>query len=208
MKKTMKIMKNSINNRCAVIVTLLIIFANPLLAAEDPNTFNRLFTPPDKAVVSLKDDGIHDPEGPAAAMLQEPKEAFKPFVKSVSGNFVDWGKTLKDGKIDPRFDHLDADKKPTPMNLNIVMEVKGTTPNVVFPHAAHTELLDCSNCHPELFVPQKGANQMSMAEIMLGKKCGLCHGSVAFPVTECKTCHSQQKSEVKPQAKSEQKPKK
>jgi c(7)-type cytochrome triheme protein len=76
------------------------------------------------------------------------------------------------------------------MDLKIVMEVKGSMPNVVFPHKAHTEILDCSNCHDAIFVPKKGGNPMSMAEIMLGQKCGVCHGSVAFPVTECKRCHS------------------
>ena len=30
---------------------------------------------------------------------------------------------------------------------------------------------------------------MTMAEIMAGKKCGVCHGTVAFPVSDCKRCH-------------------
>lgn len=159
-------------------------------AAENPNPFNRLFTPPDKAVSSLKDDGIHDPKSPAANLLQEPKQAFTPLEKSISGNFVDWTKSLHGKKIQPLYDRLDPTKKPQPMDLSIVLEVKGSTPDVVFPHKAHTELLDCSVCHPQVFVPQKGANQMSMAEIMLGQKCGICHGSVAFPVTDCKACHN------------------
>jgi hypothetical protein len=49
------------------------------------------------------------------------------------------------------------------MDLNIVREVKGSMPDVVYPHKQHTEWLDCSNCHPAIFVPQKGANQISMA---------------------------------------------
>jgi uncharacterized OB-fold protein len=32
-----------------------------------------------------------------------------------------------------------------------------------------------------------------MAAILLGQKCGVCHGKVAFPVSECKRCHSQPK---------------
>jgi c(7)-type cytochrome triheme protein len=54
--------------------------------------------------------------------------------------------------------------------------------------------LDCSNCHPAIFTPKKGANSMSMAEIILGKGCGICHGKVAFPVSECRRCHSQSKA--------------
>jgi len=43
-------------------------------------------------------------------------------------------------------------------------------------------------------VPQKGANQISMASILLGQKCGVCHGKVAFPVSECRLCHSRKKA--------------
>jgi len=39
----------------------------------------------------------------------------------------------------------------------------------------------------------KGANQISMASILMGEKCGVCHGKVAFPVSECRRCHSQAK---------------
>ena len=67
------------------------------------------------------------------------------------------------------------------MDLNIVREVKGSMPDVVYPHKQHTEWLDCSNCHPAIFKPQKGANQISMAGILLGQQCGVCHGKVAFP---------------------------
>jgi c(7)-type cytochrome triheme protein len=80
------------------------------------------------------------------------------------------------------------------MDLNIVREVKGSMPDVVYPHKQHTEWLDCSNCHPAIFIPQKGANQISMAAILLGQKCGVCHGKVAFPVSECRLCHSRKKS--------------
>jgi c(7)-type cytochrome triheme protein len=80
------------------------------------------------------------------------------------------------------------------MDLNIVREVKGSMPDVVYPHKQHTEWLDCSNCHPAIFIPQKGANQISMASILLGQKCGVCHGKVAFPVSECRLCHSRKKA--------------
>jgi uncharacterized OB-fold protein len=32
-----------------------------------------------------------------------------------------------------------------------------------------------------------------MAAILLGQKCGVCHGKVAFPVSECRSCHSKNK---------------
>ena len=97
----------------------------------------------------------------------------------------------------PRFNHLDASKEALPMDLVIVMEVKGSMPNVAFPHKQHTELLECANCHDAIFKPLKGSNPMSMAEIMLGQKCGVCHGSIAFPVTECRRCHTESKKIAK-----------
>ena len=127
-------------------------------------------------------------------ILQPPKEAFGTMPKSNSGNRVDWVKALEKGQIAPRFDLHDPDKQPMMLDLNIVREVKGTMPDVLYPHKAHTEWLDCSNCHPGIFIPQKGANEISMAAIMLGEKCGVCHGKVAFPVSECRKCHSQRKT--------------
>jgi len=81
------------------------------------------------------------------------------------------------------------------MDLDIVRPVKASVPDVVFPHRQHTEWLFCSNCHPAIFIPQKGANQINMSAILLGQKCGVCHGKVSFPITtkSCKKCHSKPK---------------
>lgn len=166
-------------------------------AADNPNAFNRLFVPPKERGTALKDDEIHDPEVPGLSLLQQPKTAFGPLPGGIAGNYVDWVKALQKGVITPRFDHLDASKKAFPMDLVIVMEVKGSMPNVAFPHKQHTDWLECANCHDAIFKPQKGANPMSMAEIMLGQKCGVCHGSVAFPVTECRRCHTESKVAAK-----------
>jgi len=159
-------------------------------AADDPNKFYRLMAPALKRNPPLATDGIHDPESPGLQVLQEPKAALTVLEKGKSGNYVDWVKSLEKAKIKPLYDLKDKKAKVSPMDLKIVREVKGSMPDVVFTHRQHTQWLDCSNCHPDIFIPQKGANQMSMAEIMLGKKCGVCHGKVAFPVSECRLCHS------------------
>lgn len=157
------------------------------------NRFNRLLKPPSKRNPPPAKDGIHDPDNPGTHILQPPKEAFITMPKGTSGNRVDWVAALEKGQIAPRFDLNDPDKEPMMLDLNIVREVKGTMPDVVYPHKQHTEWLDCSNCHPGIFIPQKGANNISMAAILLGEKCGVCHGKVAFPVSECRKCHSQRK---------------
>jgi c(7)-type cytochrome triheme protein len=126
--------------------------------------------------------------------LQAPLLSFQLLPRANHGNYVNWVAALGKKQIQPRWDTRDTAAEPTVMDLNIVREVKGSMPDVVFPHKQHTEWLDCSNCHPAIFTPQKGANQISMAAIMLGQKCGVCHGKVAFPVSECRLCHARQKS--------------
>lgn len=159
------------------------------------NTFNRLLKSPTTARNSAPaEDGIHDTQNPGTGMLQWPSEAFNDFARSNDGNLVDWVSTLKQGKINPWFDFEKKSTEPFLFDLVIVREVKGSMPNVVFPHEAHTQWLDCSNCHDEIFVPQKGANEISMAAILLGQKCGVCHGRVAFPVTDCRRCHAKPKT--------------
>ncbi|MEH6627831.1 MAG: c(7)-type cytochrome triheme domain-containing protein [Motiliproteus sp.] len=158
--------------------------------------FNRLMKSTADRNPPPVEDGIHDVENEGTYQLQPPREGMAGFAKSISGNYVDWVKTLNDGTIEPRFDRLDPTKKPFVMDLNIVREVKGSMPDVVYPHKQHTQWLDCSNCHPDIFIPKKGANQISMAAILLGEKCGVCHGKVAFPVNECKRCHSKKKKSV------------
>ena len=162
--------------------------------ASNVNQFNRLMKSSSEWNLPPRKDGIHDSQNPGTLLLQEPKAAFESLSKANSGNRVDWVKALDNGEISPRYERLSDDAKPVVMDLNIVREVKGSMPDVVYPHKQHTEWLDCSNCHPAIFIPQKGANQISMAAILLGQKCGVCHGKVAFPVSECRRCHSKQKA--------------
>jgi len=157
------------------------------------NTFNRLLRPTLRNRAPAE-DGIHDPANDGTMALQPPNTAFTELTRSNAGNRVDWVKSLREGKIAPRADRVDAKVAPAVMDLNIVREVKGSMPDVVYPHKQHTEWLDCSNCHPAIFKPQKGANQISMAGILLGQQCGVCHGKVAFPVSECRLCHSKPKT--------------
>ncbi len=177
------------------VIALTVTYIGNVVSAENPNTFNRLMKPKAEHNLPPTKDGIHDPEGEGTQILQPPKEAFSNMVPGKAGNYVDWVKSLNQGKINPRYDRLDPKAEPIIMDLNIVREVKGSMPDVVYPHKQHTQWLDCSNCHPAIFIPQKGANQISMASILLGQKCGVCHGKVAFPVSAktCRVCHSKPK---------------
>ncbi len=171
--------------------------AAPATAAKspdsDPLAFHRLHKPSGKRNRPPAEDGIHDPANDGTHALLAPLSVFPSLPKANSGNRIDWVQALAAGTIKPRADQADATEEIVVMDLNIVREVKGSMPDVVYTHKQHTEWLDCSNCHPGIFVPLKGANQMSMAAIMLGQQCGVCHGKVAFSISECRKCHSRSK---------------
>jgi c(7)-type cytochrome triheme protein len=167
--------------------------APPRAADASPNAFNRLLRSANRRNPPPHEDGIHDPSIEEVYQLQPPQTGLAGLPPSSAGNRIDWVKALNERKITPRFDRIDPQAQAAVMDLNIVREVKGSMPDVVYPHKQHTQWLDCANCHPAIFKPQKGANPMSMAAIMLGEQCGVCHGKVAFPVSECRLCHSKNK---------------
>ena len=140
----------------------------------------------------LAADGVHNPASPAVKQLQAPGEALSKLPAGTSGNLVDWGAALQQGLIAPR---AGADPKSgttaTVFDNDILLNLKGSMPPVRFPHRAHTQWLDCSNCHSELFQMKSGASQISKLRMQDGEQCGVCHGAVAFPLTDCKRCHNQ-----------------
>jgi len=167
----------------------------PQARPSPANSFNRLLKR-NAASSNLRpsEDGIHDPENPGTNTLQWPSEAFQGLPPANDGNRIDWVAAMENGLIAPRVSVQDPEAEAFVMDLDIIREVKGSMPNVLFPHKQHTEWLDCTNCHDDIFIPQKGGNQISMASILLGRDCGVCHGAVAFPVTDCRRCHSQPKT--------------
>lgn len=168
-----------------------------LAAADvsDANIFNRNLKKPKAYNLPPAEDGIHDAGNDATHTLQKPLEAYQGLPTTEFGNRIDWVQSIDKGLLKPRWDRVDPNEEPFVMDLDIVRPVKASVPDVVFPHRQHTEWLFCSNCHPAIFIPQKGANQISMSAILLGQKCGVCHGKVSFPIATntCKKCHSKPK---------------
>jgi len=144
---------------------------------------------------SLKSDGVHDPNGPGIELLQQPGEALKNLPPDTAGNRVHWIKALRDGVISPR-PNLSPDFKDRRLDRDVYLDLYGSMPSVRFPHKAHTEWLDCTNCHDQIFLPKRNANKISMFLILQGQQCGVCHGAVAFPLTECRRCHSMANDEA------------
>lgn len=139
--------------------------------------------------VPLAKDGLHDPAGPGIKLLQQPAEALATLPYDSAGNQVRWVAALEQGVINPRSSLLPGTQVRV-LDGDLIVARYGSMPAVLFPHRAHTLWLDCSNCHEELFKSKAGANKFSMTAILNGEQCGLCHGAVAFPLTECNRCHS------------------
>lgn len=137
----------------------------------------------------LAGDGIHDPKGPAIGLLQEPRDALAPLAPDTAGNKVRWMEAIARGQIKPR-SRVESDPGLELRETEIFLNLKGGTPIVRFPHKQHTLWLDCANCHDAIFRKQVGGNGLDMRRILQGEQCGLCHGAVSFPLTECSRCHN------------------
>ncbi len=138
---------------------------------------------------TLANDGVHDPRAPGLAQLQEPAQALTPLPRDTAGNLVRWVDAIDQGAIAPRTNLLPQTEVRV-LDQDLIIAKFGSMPAVKFPHRAHTLWLDCSNCHNALFIDKAGANKFSMTAILNGEQCGVCHGAVAFPLTECNRCHS------------------
>lgn len=148
---------------------------------------NRVFATEIKTQ-ALATDGIHDPANAAITTLQEPAEALGAFPMDRRGS-ADWVKALDLGIITPRAD-LAGKSEMTTLDMDIMFKDTGQMPWVKFPHIAHTKWLACSNCHPNIFIEKKGANDVSMDSVLAGEFCGRCHGKVSFSLWVCERCHS------------------
>ncbi len=140
----------------------------------------------------LAEDGIHDPENDAIKVLQEPGESLIDFPMDRLG-LVNWVQALRDQKINPRSSvtgAVDEGDEMQEMDMDVIMKQTANMPNVRFPHLAHTEWLNCNNCHPKIFLPQLEANNVNMDAILKGQFCGKCHDKVSFSLLTCERCHS------------------
>lgn len=143
----------------------------------------------------IAQDGLRDPASPAVKVLQAPGDALSSLAPDQVGNQVRWVKALKEGQISPRSSLRPGTKVQT-YDKDALLNLKGGMPVVRFPHSAHTQWLDCSNCHDHIFKKESGATKISMFLILQGEQCGLCHGAVAFPLTECGRCHNTKREDA------------
>jgi c(7)-type cytochrome triheme protein len=174
-------MKRCIANRF-IYVWLILCIAQTTLGGELVPHINSYWLP-------LAQDDLHDPKNPELHQLQNPSKALAVLPSDGSGNQVNWVKALDNGYINPRIS-LRSGTQAEVLNLDVLFPDTGEMDMVNFPHKQHTEWLACSNCHEEIFKYKARATKFGMFEILNGEYCGRCHGTVAFPLTECKRCHN------------------
>ena len=163
-------------------VCLILCIAQTTFGAEPVSHANSYWLP-------LAQDDLHDPKDPELHLLQSPGKALSVLPSDGSGNQVNWAKALDDNYINPLIS-LQSSTQAEVLNLNVLFPDTGEMDMVNFPHKQHTEWLVCSNCHEAIFKYKAHATKFGMFEILNGEYCGRCHGTVAFPLTECKRCHN------------------
>ena len=105
--------------------------------------------------------------------------------------FINWLTLKENGVFKPihslreGFAHEVRDNK-------ILFKSKGKIDDVIFDHKVHSNWINCSSCHPEIF-RETTTNDVKMIRMSKGKFCGYCHGKVSFTFADCKRCHKQEK---------------
>jgi c(7)-type cytochrome triheme protein len=116
------------------------------------------------------------------------------FPKAKCGNGIDWVKAMDNGMITP-VNYLTV-KPPSAVAIikPLLLEAEWSgIPAAIFSHKVHTRWLDCNNCHPDIFnIKKKTTKHFAMDRILKREFCGVCHLTVAFPMDDCKRCHTGQ----------------
>lgn len=148
--------------------------------------------------------GVGDPKNPPSLAFKQ-GHGWHPQALAAQGlpkdryGLIDWAKIVREKLIDPKFSlDMENDTEMPPLQMDVLIPAKGDfVDDVIYPHEMHTYWLKCEVCHPQIFIPAKGQNNMTMVGIVRGEWCGRCHNRVAFPLTDCKRCHTSPKNAKK-----------
>lgn len=108
------------------------------------------------------------------------------------GNNVDWEAAELEGKVRlvDTLPEISVKRRPLEIQKDFSVEARIVgLPEIIFSHKKHTAWNGCELCHPDIFMVKAGSTKYSMEDVFAGKYCGVCHGSVAFPATDCQRCH-------------------
>ena len=144
-----------------------------------------------------KPAGVGDPSRPPSLAYKKGR-GWHPEALTASDlpkdkfGLIDWAKSVRQNRIAPKpsLDPDEAADEMPPLKMDVLIPAKSDYVNdVIYPHEMHTYWLKCEVCHPKIFIPQKGANNITMVGIANGKWCGRCHNRIAFPLADCNRCH-------------------
>jgi len=145
-----------------------------------------------------KEAFAHTPEncdkchtGVSALGVEKFRELAGSLPRGLFGNKLDWDKALQRKLISPAYSIFNKNEKPLAFDKDLELAATWNyVPPAFFPHAAHTQWLDCANCHPDIFnIRKKTTKNFAMKYILEKKFCGVCHLKVAFPLDDCAGCH-------------------
>ncbi len=116
------------------------------------------------------------------------------FPKAKFGNGINWVQAVNKGVITPASYLTIKPRMERAVIKPLLLEAEWHgIPAAVFSHRAHSQWLDCNNCHPDIFnIKKKTTKHFSMSRILKREFCGVCHLTVAFPMNDCKRCHPDQ----------------
>jgi c(7)-type cytochrome triheme protein len=118
----------------------------------------------------------------------------QPLPKERFGNGLDWEKAEQMGLINPAnfLEGVSIQRNSLTVQKDFALNPKvDGMPDIIFSHKKHTVWNGCELCHPEIFMGiKRGTAKYSMVDISEGRSCGVCHTTVAFPLTDCQRCHS------------------
>ncbi len=206
---------SSMNNRLIILFSLLVILAFSVTGfiteteAAPKKSAKRVqkVNPDDPtSVIYLgtkgKLAGTGDASKPAGIGYQKGR-AWHPQALEAAGlpkdkfGLIDWAKIVRKGYIKPKHSLTKGVDEFPPLQMDVIIKAKGDYVNDVrYPHEIHTWWLKCEVCHPKIFIPAAGQNNMSMVGIVQGKWCGRCHNKVAFPLSNCTRCHTVPKKQA------------
>jgi len=209
---------SSMSNRLIILCSLLVILAFSFsISVTKAEAAGRRNTKRAKKVKKINPDdpnspiylGTHgqhagkgDIDKPAGIGYQKGR-AWHPQALESAGlpkdkfGLIDWAKIVREGLIKPKFSlNPNAEEFP-PLQMDVIIHTKSDYVNDVrYPHEIHTWWLKCEVCHPKIFIPVAGQNNITMRGIVKGKWCGRCHNKVAFPLSNCTRCHTVPKKKV------------
>jgi c(7)-type cytochrome triheme protein len=128
------------------------------------------------------------------ARLRKEYETFTAQLPHDALGSVDWEKAEGTWAIRPRdfLEGVSIGRKALVMKKEIAITSKAAwMQDVLFSHPKHAVWMGCEVCHPEIFPSTRsGEVRYSMLQINNGEYCGVCHTKVAFPIADCKRCHT------------------